>query len=50
MFGSLMEVGSSLNRLGEWRKEGEKGGGMAGAGACAVRGGLAVCGGAAGHG
>ncbi len=46
MFGSLIEVCSSLNGLGEWRKGGE----MAGAGACAVRGGLAKCGGAAGHG
>ncbi len=46
MFGSLIEVCSSLNGLGERRKEGEK----AGAGACAVGGGLAVCSGAAGHG
>ncbi len=50
VFGSLIEVCSSLNRLGKWGREGEKGGGMAGAGACAVRGGLAMCGGAAGHG
>ncbi len=50
MFGSMIGVSLSLKGLGERREEGEKGGGKAGAGACADGVGLAVSGGAAGHG
>ncbi len=49
MFGSMIGVSLSLKGLGERREEGEKGGG-GGAGACADGVGLAVSGGAAGHG
>ncbi len=46
MFGSMIGVSLSLKGLGERRE----GGGKAGAGACADGVGLAVSGGAAGHG
>ncbi len=50
VFGSMIGVSLSLKELGGRREGGVKGGGETGAGACADGVGLAVSGGAAGHG
>ncbi len=50
MFGSMIGVSLSLKELGGRREGGGKGGGGNGPGACADGVGLAVSGGAAGHG